>query len=128
LDNVIQIIHVNTNHWSVISTCTHKTTSPQEGLTVNYYDSLYFKLPETAEDIISFLLSKNSLTHVHVKCIPVHQQIGSTDCGLYAIATATALAYQIDPETQLYVQGEMRTHLIQCFNSGKIEPFPVKRK
>uniref|UniRef100_A0A1X7USD2 PHD-type domain-containing protein n=1 Tax=Amphimedon queenslandica TaxID=400682 RepID=A0A1X7USD2_AMPQE len=126
VDEVIQIVHVNTNHWGVFSTC--KRSTPQQSLEVNYYDSVYSKLPQTAEDIISFLLSKNNLTHAIVKCIPVQRQMGSTDCGLYAIANATALAYKIEPECLLYEQGEMRTHLIRCFQSRKMEPFPVKRK
>jgi hypothetical protein len=127
-DSLLQIIHVNENHWSVISTCTtpsHECT--KECFSLDYYDSVYSRLPETAEDIISFLLSQNSFLKVNVNCVTLPKQTGTTDCGLYAIAIATSIAHNIDPNTQVFQQNEMRHHLINCIENKRMEVFPVKR-
>ena len=108
-ENIVQIIHANTNHWAVFSTCSTplRSHNPDEALSVDYYDSLYSKLPENAETIISFLLGQNSYHKISLNCIPIHKQAGSIDCGLYAIAVVTSLAHGVDPETQVYRQDEM---------------------
>jgi hypothetical protein len=49
--NLIQILHVGDNHWSVISTL------GQSDKSINHYDSIYSSLPDNAEDIISCLFS-----------------------------------------------------------------------
>ena len=52
-------------------------------------------------------------------------QTNGYDCGLYAVANATALAYGRDPTTQVYIPRMMRSHLYKCFENKHIEPFPV---
>ena len=44
------------------------------------------------------------------------KQGGASDCGLFAIATATALAFG-SYSTQ-FQQGSMRQHLVKCFKDG----------
>ena len=39
--------------------------------------------------------------------IAVQRQRGGVDCGLFAIAMATAIAFGIDPGSQEFNQGEM---------------------
>ena len=94
---------------------------------MDYYDSLYSKIPENAEYIIAFLLGQNSYNQVLLNCIPIHKQAGTIDCGLCTIAVATSLAHDLDSETQIYQQDEMRQHLITCSKKKQMTTFPVMR-
>ena len=49
------------------------------------------------------------------------QKQGGSDCGVFAIATCTALAHGITP---LLNQEKMRQHPTQCFEIAKLYPFP----
>jgi len=51
------------------------------------------------------------------------------DCGLYAIANATALAYGRDPSTQVYISRMMRDHLFKCLEEtfGAISKYERKQ-
>ena len=52
----------------------------------------------------------------------------SDDCGLFAIATATALAHNIDPMMILFDETQLRSHLIACFQGDRLTSFPVRPK
>ena len=67
--------------------------------------------------------SQKSFTIEHVD---VQRQIGTSDCGLFAIAFAVALCYGHDPHMYKYIQDSMRHHLIDCFNKHSMAPFPSK--
>ena len=43
------------------------------------------------------------------------KQMGSNDCGLYAIAVATSLAHQVDHTTVIFEENEMRSQFAECF-------------
>ena len=43
------------------------------------------------------------------------KQEGSKDCGLFAIAIATAIAYGADITVLRFNQAATRSHLVQCF-------------
>uniref|UniRef100_A0A1X7TP91 Ubiquitin-like protease family profile domain-containing protein n=1 Tax=Amphimedon queenslandica TaxID=400682 RepID=A0A1X7TP91_AMPQE len=122
--NLIQVLHVSNNHWAVVSSIPSENDSE---CCLNYYDSVYSKLPENSERILSFLLAENGFIQVKVNCVPVKKQSGSSDCGLYAIANATALANGIDPQSCVYRQNEMRQHLIQCISNKKMTLFPISQ-
>ena len=112
-DNYLQIIHIRSNHWVLISST--------KGKVVNVYDSLYTSLDEKTAKVIQNLL-KCSL--FNIKMIPVQKQVGITDCALFAIAFATAKALGRDPSKEVFDQGRMRTHLIECFENKIMESFP----
>ena len=127
VERFLQIIHVTANHWAVISTC--KALPHTNGsICIEYYDSIYSKLPETSEDIISFIFSKREFNRVTVECIPIPKQSGATDCGLFAIAVATAIAHEVDAECLVFRQDEMRPHFVQCLENRKMELFPIISK
>ena len=44
------------------------------------------------------------------------------DCGLFAIAFATALCNGVDPHGLSLDQGAMREHLVGCFEEGEMLP------
>ena len=57
-----------------------------------------------------------------IKIVESQKQEGGIDCGVFAIATATALAHGIRPSS--FNQSAMRRHLVNCFTEGLITPFP----
>jgi len=48
------------------------------------------------------------------------KQVGGADCGLFTIAFATAIAFGKPPSKLKLVQQELRSHLVNCFNKGKM--------
>ena len=70
----------------------------------------------------------SQLPTLNLKFLDVQHQRGSSDCGLYAIALATALCEGKDPCTQLFYQDCMRSHLIECLEMDKMTLFLAKEK
>ena len=58
----------------------------------------------------------------------IQVQANQDDCGLFALANASALCNGIDPCTIVYTQSAMREHLCNCFHHGALTPFPNKKK
>ena len=63
-----------------------------------------------------------------VTLIPVQQQEGSTDCGLFSIAAAYSAACGKNLRSITYDQEQMRAHLEKCFEEEKLSPFPVSKR
>ena len=51
-------------------------------------------------------------------------QSGLSDCGLFAIAFATALIFGKQPCEFMFQQRQTRSHLIQCLESHSMSMFP----
>ena len=51
----------------------------------------------------------------------MQKQDGSTDCGVFAIAVMTSLAYEEDPSRVEYNQMQ---HLSDCITKGNLVCFP----
>lgn len=49
-------------------------------------------------------------------------QKGGSDCGVFAIATVTSLAYGCKPVH--FTQEQMRVHVVQCFENLSLTLFP----
>ena len=116
-DGSIQIHHTN-NHWVV---------SHMENKQVFIYDSLN---PTTLSEELGKQLclmyergKENGATSVELANIQA--QSNGVDCGLYAVANATTIAFGEDPEEKLYKDKEMRQHLMQCFEAQILTPFPA---
>ena len=56
------------------------------------------------------------------------QCAGASDCGVFAIAAATALCFGLDPSSCQWDQGTMRAHLATCIRKGIMSPFPSVRR
>ena len=113
--NAIQIFHINGNHWIVAA-------AAKSGKSVQVYDSAHTSLDQASavliKDFFRFSLS-------NIKAVAVQkQQPGSNDCGVYAIANATTVAFGGDPSLVKYDQSAMRFHLIECLTLKNIKPFP----
>ena len=65
--------------------------------------------------VLHTLRPKITMTKVHVQ-----QQIGTSDCGLFAIAFAVALVNVQDPAALIFDQGVMRQHLRLKFKKNRV--------
>jgi len=115
----IQILHTGHSHWVII--CTIGTVHP----VVNVYDSKYVAASSHLRAQIACLLMTQH-AEITINFVSVTKQTGSYDCGLFAIAYATALAYGHDPATHHYCQEKMRPHLRKCLLDRRLRLFPHK--
>ena len=118
----IQILNVYNNHWVTVSNVDCKNANE-----IKIYDSMKSSRLETSDKFncqVAALMNCSS-SKINVQYANVKQQVGGSDCGLFAIAFATSLCFGLSPEKQNYNQKEMRSHLSKCFLEGKIDPFPV---
>ena len=112
VDNYVQIFHCFGNHWVCAS-----TVGCAAGI-VHVYDLLYTSVSKDTLDSLK-----------KIKCVvPRSQKQGGTkDCGLYAIATCTYLAFGKDPESlpsHCFEQQLLRSHLIFCLELKDMREFP----
>ena len=90
------------------------------------YDSEFDDLPLDEQIVISELVGTDS-NLLKVKFADIQMQRNSYDCGLYAIANATALAIGRYPAQKSYnaQSTTMRRHLIGCLENKFLLPFPT---
>ena len=62
-----------------------------------------------------------TIQHMHMQ-----HQAGGGDCGLFALATATAICNGMDPGALHYQQRQMRDHLKKSLELKVLLPFPAK--
>ena len=88
--NYIQILHDSSLHW----VCVANMESRKKDNEIHYlYDSL--KKKHISKDVISQIASYtyHSVPQLTILSKSIQQQGNSVDCGVYAIAFATSLAY-----------------------------------
>ena len=121
LDECVQVLHNESDQWLCVTTigcCKGEVT---------VLDSLYSTPPIRVVKQVAALLHPQTAT-LTLNFADICQQKGTADCGLYAIAFATALCKGIDPTTVSFDQSMMRTHLWECLEKGHIEEFPSERR
>ena len=118
-DFFIQILFVNGNHWITVA-----GVPPSS---VDVYDSKYAYLSQDSKMQIASIL-RTSEPSVSVRMQSVQHQKGDSECGLYAIAYATDLAFGNDPASYIYKQSELRAHLVNCLKRDHMTPFITKPK
>ena len=104
IDNYIQVIHCRGNHWITATTI---------GCNINeaaVYDSLYTDIDSATHQSIKRVLQ----CPVVIKVPPVGKQKGALDCGLFAIAFATYLAYRRDPSELSIIKYQCQLLIIKC--------------
>ena len=120
----IQIHHTGKAHWITLSSI--------GGQPVNVYDSIYDDLTESTEKQLAQCYHNciDQAGQLHVEMASIQKQKGSTDCGLFAIASAYELAsgnihfnYEVS-----FDQSTMRNHLVDCLEKEEISSFPRARK
>ena len=118
--NKVQIIHCKSRHHWVVASTVHCNTGE-----VKVCDSLFTYSDKEMEKVICNLFQWNS-TKMVIKFTRCQKQVGGTDCGLFAIAFATAIAFNKLPNKLKLVQQDLRSHLVSCFNKGMMSLFPCK--
>ena len=68
------------------------------------------------------MFNAGSKMKIHMR--PFQKQSGGTDCGLFALAAVTAIAFNIDPSVLKLKQEVMRQHLVTCLHNQKVTLFP----
>ena len=61
---------------------------------------------------------------ITIQRAPMQLQRGGSDCGLFAIASATAICNGQSPENIQFDQSQMRPHLLKCLEDKLLMPFP----
>ena len=113
--NQIQVIHSREDHWIVASTVRSKN-----GVEC-VYDSVYTSIDKTTTEVIGNLFGSTT-----IEMMDTQKQEGSIDCGLFAIAIATGIAFGAN--SLKFYQKEMRAHLVKCFNDGVMSLFPTMNR
>jgi len=117
--NKVQIIHCRLrNHWIVAT-----TVDCLKGI-VKVYDSSFGSLDQDSKSIIQNLFAVDD-AQLQIKLLKSQRQVGSTDCGLFSIANATAIAFGVNPGKLRLQQDSMRAHLVNCLKRKEITPFPT---
>ncbi|CAH3041503.1 unnamed protein product, partial [Porites lobata] len=119
----VQVLHTGGLHWVTVSTIGCKGNNK-----VNLYDSLYHGISPQNEEQIASLLFVDNAEHIEVSIPPVVQQTNGTDCGVYAIAFATALCNNLDPTSLKFNRRAIRDHLWQALQCGHLSMFPFEKR
>lgn len=117
-----QILNIEGAHWICVSSVGCRSGQ------ITVYDSMVSasnSLPLTTQCQLAWL-TYGSHRQLCVNFANVTRQIGSGDCGLYAIAYATALVSGLDPTQVHFDQKNMRGHLINCLKNRHFTQFPSK--
>ena len=91
------------------------------------YDSMFCHAPDQLQQQIAALL-KTDEKAIDVKFCKVAMQTNGCDCGVYAIAYATALCLRTSPSKLIFDENAMRPHLVKCLQDGKFTMFPVRKR
>lgn len=118
--NKLQIIHcLERHHWIAASTVNN---APKE---IAVMDSLFKSIDQETKLTISNLFQPTgSSDQLKIKSIKTQRQKGNKDCGLFALAMATAIAFGKDPSKVTFCQESMRAHLVSCLNIQNFSLFP----
>ena len=111
----VQCLNLANNHWIMVS-----TVGCVPGV-VNLYDSLNLGLSTSIKRTIASLVHTDKPT-ITIQRAPLQMQKGGSDCGLFAIASATAVCNGHNLETQ-FDQSQMRPHLLKCLEDKLLLPF-----
>ena len=115
----VQILHIRNNHWITVSNI--RCCEPAR---IQVFDSMLNKdLPSQAISQIAAIMCVKD-PNIFLEFVPVQQQDGDSDCGVFAIAFATSLCAGSNPAEYTYRQDKLRDHLRQCLEEKKVTEFP----
>ena len=118
LQNKLQVIFCKERqHWIVATTINCDENE------VKVYDSLFSFLDQDSLQLVQKLFACGNV-NPSIKMMHCPKQKGAKDCGVYAIAIATGLAF--GSKSAVLRQDKMRPHLVNCFNRQHLSPFPCK--
>jgi hypothetical protein len=115
----IFVHHIRSQHHFLMSTSI--------GGQIRTFDSLNLRITNELRHQLDGLYAPDktnrTVRHMQIQ----HQQQGQVDCGLFAIAYATEAAHGQSLEDLAgikFEQGQMRKHLIKCFDAQEMRRFP----
>lgn len=87
------------------------------------YDSVFSSVDHETREVIHNLFQVGSIPP-HITIIKSQKQLGSTDCGVFSVAYATAIAFNAIPVKQIS-SGSYEGTPSACFECNKMTLFPV---
>ena len=120
LGEFVQILHNGQGHWLTVS-----SVGRSHGQ-IEVYDSAYSSCSSSSKAQIAALLA-TQLPSIELKYMDTQMQSGSSDCGLFAVAFATAIVFGKQPGLFSFDQSQMREHLKKCLEQQCITMFPIKK-
>ncbi|XP_078695111.1 polycystin-1-like protein 2 [Branchiostoma floridae x Branchiostoma belcheri] len=114
----LQIHHNRRAHW-VLSSYTDGQVRLYDSLGTDMTTYLQVQLYQTYTAFAD--QERNVLTIILPE---VQRQKNAVDCGLFAIAWAVDIAQGQDVSSIAYDDKEMRSHLVKCFEQGRLTRFP----
>jgi len=126
LPQTIHLVPPNKKHIQILYSSNHWVCSYYDTKYIFIYDLLYSNnLDENHLIMLTRLFPTYDFQKKNSIIFPlVQKQPNSNDCGVFAIAFAVSLLFNIKPEKVKYDWSKMRLHLIQIFESNVIEHFP----
>lgn len=125
----LQILHMSGNHWILISNIMiHEDSSSVAVDSVFVYDSMRNTRVSKSLKNNACQLLKPQAKRVTFAVMNIMAQPNDNDCGIFAIANATAIANNIDPCSCMWQLKQMRPHLLSCIEAGRLTPFPYKKR
>lgn len=119
-EEFVQVLHNGINHWLLVSTVGTTLSS------VMVYDSLYASAGQTTKRQVACVMgAEPTLT---LNFADVQMQAGGSDCGIFALAFATAICYGHSPGKFQFDRQRMRNHLINCLEEQECTMFPIKKE
>ena len=117
----MQVIYNGAKHWFAVAHGFQDT----DNSAVAVYDSIGFSETQALaiESIASIAHSTDSA--LQLALIPCQKQKNGNDCGVFAIAFLTSLAFGTDPRTVSFDHKKIREHLKQCLRERFITSFPT---
>ena len=94
---------------------------------IQVYDSLYSSLPMGVKQCLAGIVF-SSRSKLLLQYMNVQRQCNSSDCGLHAIATITALCNKLDPTQVTFDPKQLRHHFMDCLTKKHMTMFPILRK
>ena len=123
----IQVIHADGCHWITVSNIDVCSKTEFRDAVAIYDSSLSGSVSLSTKKVICSLVHSRSDTIIFDVANCMSQPNGS-DCGVYAIAAATELAYGYDPVFCHWDTINMRAHLLSCLELGTIDRFPTTKR
>ena len=117
----IQIINIYVCHWVTIS-----SVGCHEGH-IQWFDSLHMQPSTDTKRVIADMLQYKG-DEITVDVCNVVKQAGASDCGIFALAYATAVCHGLDPTALCFDQRKLRQHVVDCIENKFVTPFPVTRE
>ena len=120
-DEFVQILHNGHNHWLTVSSV---GSTPSQVLV---YDSLYASAGVATKQQIPCLRMVTEPNLV-IAFADVQMQAGGSDCGVFAMAFATAICFGQSPGKFHFDQQRMRDHLVACLEKQEFSMFPIRKE